>query len=89
MNKVITDFENLNIFDSREYLVIYGELKSFYVNNSEDPISVIEFLQNSMTKETLIEKEKITKEFVQYYLNMGRCIILLDALDEVEKSKRK
>lgn len=89
MNKVITDFENLNVFDSKEYLVIYGELKSFYVNNSENPISVIEFLQNSMTKETLIEKEKITKEFVQYYLNMGRCIILLDALDEVEKSKRK
>lgn len=88
MNKLIIDFENLNIFDSNNYLVIYGELKEFFENNSQKPMSVIDFLQNSMINETLLGKEEITKEFIQYYLNRGRCIILLDALDEVDKDKR-
>lgn len=26
---------------------------------------------------------------IEYYLKMGRCLILLDALDEVEKQKRE
>ena len=41
-----------------------------------------------MVNSTLIDKSEITYELIQYYLKVGRCIILLDALDEVEKSKK-
>ena len=75
----------MNIFRAAEYIVLYGELKSFYPNNVDTPISVLEFLKNSMRSNTLIE---VSDEFIQHYLDSGRCIILLDALDEVDKEKR-
>ena len=83
--KVINNYKDLNIFHSNEYLVIYGELKAFYPNGSDNAISVVEFLKNSIKSSTLMD---VSTDFVEYYLNAGRCIILLDALDEVEKSKR-
>lgn len=83
--KIINNYKELNIFHSEEYLVIYGELKSFYPNGVNAPISVVEFLRSSIRSSTLVD---VSREFVEFYLNSGRCIILLDALDEVEKSKR-
>ncbi len=83
--KIINDYKNLNIFKPEEYIVIYGELKAFYPDDSDAPVSVVEFLKNSIRSSTLID---VSSEFVQHYLDSGRCIILLDALDEVDKSKR-
>ena len=83
--KIINDFERLNIFRPEEYIVMYGELKYFYSNNVDSPVSVIEFLKNSIRTSTLID---VSTEFVQHYLDAGRCILLLDALDEVDKTKR-
>ncbi|HEX2945665.1 MAG TPA: hypothetical protein VHT96_06895, partial [Clostridia bacterium] len=56
MKKLINDYAYLNIIKSSDYLVIYGELKAFFPNNSESPISMLEFLQQSMENETLIDK---------------------------------
>lgn len=83
--KIINNYANLNIFHAEEYIVIYGELKAFYPNGSNSVISVIDFLKDSIKNSTLME---VSNEFVEYYLNSGRCIILLDALDEVDKQKR-
>lgn len=83
--KIINNYKELNFFHSDEYIVIYGELKSFYPNGSDSSISVVDFLKESIKNSTLMD---VPKEFVEHYLNAGRCIILLDALDEVEKSKR-
>lgn len=83
--KIINDYNNLNIFRSEEYLVICGELKAFYPSGSDSAISVIEFLRASIRSSTLMD---VSPEFVEHYLNAGRCIILLDALDEVEKTRR-
>ena len=88
LQKLINDFSDLNIFKSDEYLIIRGELKSFYPNNADSPISVERFLQNSMKSSTLMDESKISLELIRHYLQMGRCIILFDALDEVEKTKR-
>lgn len=82
---IINNYQKLNIFRADEYIVLYGDLKSFYPNNSDTPISVVEFLKNSIRSSTLIE---VSDEFVRHYLDSGRCIILLDALDEVDKTKR-
>ena len=89
LKKIINDYSELELFHSEEYLVIYGELKMFYPNNADSPISVKEFLQNSMKTSTLMDETKISMEFIEYYLKLGRCIILFDALDEVEKHKRE
>lgn len=83
--KIINDYKELDIFHSAEYLVICGELKAFYPTGSDTAISVIDFLRASIRSSTLMD---VPAEFVEHYLNAGRCIILLDALDEVEKSKR-
>lgn len=88
LKKLINDFCDMNILNSSEYLVIYGDLKSFYIEG-EQPISVVQFLQDSMVKETLMDEKFFPIDMIEYYIKMGRCLILLDALDEVEKQKRE
>lgn len=85
LKKIINDYNNLNIFQSENYIVIYGELKSFFSNSFDSSVSVIEFLKDCIRNSTLMD---VSSEFIEYYLNSGRCIILLDALDEVDKVKR-
>lgn len=89
MQKLILDYEELNIPDAGEYIIIYGELKKFFKNDSTDPISVIEFLKDCMKRETMLDDSIISTELISYYLKSGRCIILLDALDEVDKDLRQ
>ena len=88
LKKLINDFNEMNILNSSEYLVIYGELKSFYTEGKQ-PESVVSFLQNSMVKETMMDAKCFPTEMIDYYIKTGRCLILLDALDEVEKQKRE
>lgn len=83
--KIINDYKELDIFHSEEYLVVCGELKAFYPSGSDAAISVIDFLRASIRSSTLMD---VSADFVEHFLNAGRCLILLDALDEVEKSKR-
>lgn len=87
LKKIINDYKKMNILNGSEYLVIYGDLKSFYAEG-EQPVSVVKFLQDSMVKETLIDKNKLPIDMIEYYIKMGRCLILFDALDEVENPKR-
>ncbi len=87
LKKIINDFCSINILNSSDYLVIYGDLKSFYAEGDQ-PISVVKFLQNSMTKETLMDEKYLSIDMIEYYIKTGRCLILFDALDEVEKPKR-
>lgn len=89
MKNLINNIEQLAIPSIEEYIIIYGELKSFYIDGSEIPLSMVKFLQLSIKNSTLMDESKITTGFVEYYLKRGRCIILLDALDEVEQFKRK
>ena len=49
---------------------------------------MLEYLQNCMIKESLMNKRKITTDLIEYYIDAGRCVLLFDALDEVEKNKR-
>lgn len=89
MKKLMNDFENLNMLDASNYLVIYGELKMFYTSNSSIPLSMQEFLELCIKNSTLMDNSIVTKEFIDFYIKRGRCLILLDALDEVDKAKRK
>lgn len=87
LTKLITDFEQLNFLNNEEYLIIYGNLKNFKYDD-ECSMSMLEYLQNCIAKESIMDKKDITKEIIEYYIDSGRCLLLFDALDEVEKNKR-
>lgn len=88
LKKLINDHEELDILNCSDYLVIYGDLKTYY-EDGKNPISVVKYLQNSMIRETGLDEKIVSIELIEYYLKRGRCLILLDALDEVEKKKRE
>ena len=87
LTKLINDFEQLNFLNNEEYLIIYGDLKTFKYGD-DGSMSMLEYLQNCMIKESIMDKKYITKEMIEYYIDLGRCLLLFDALDEVEESKR-
>lgn len=87
LRKIINDYYEMNILNSEEYMVIYGDLKTFFKEVTK-PISMLRFLQNSMIEATMMDEKKISTDMIEHLIKMGRCIILLDALDEVEKDKR-
>lgn len=85
---LINNSTKLNLNNGNEHLVIYCDLKTFYTRGKKSKKSIPDFLQESMIAITGIDEEKISKDFIQHYLDLGRCIVLLDALDEVPKEVR-
>ena len=85
---LIGQYENMNILNADQDLVIYGRL-SDYVYNGKCPQSIIEYLQQSMMRFTLMDEAEISKDLINYYIENGKCIILLDALDEVPRGVRE
>lgn len=85
LRNIINNYTNLDIDNSQDYLLIYCDLKAYF-NGNVNKKTMIDFFQESMI--SIAGIEDISKEFISYYLNIGRCIVLLDALDEVPKSGR-
>lgn len=88
LKNIVINVNELNIPMSEKYLVIYCDLKTFYDPISEKQKSIIEFIQDSMISDTGMSRSELSSDFIDYYLNQGKCIVLLDALDEVSKEKR-
>jgi len=89
MHNLVNNFEKLHVNDSNKHLIIYCELKSFYSDiENNNKKSIIDYLQESIITKTGIDSSDVSKEFINYYLNIGRCIILFDGLDEVIKQNR-
>lgn len=88
LKNIINNYSKLNIDSSGEYLLIYCDLKAFYSKGNPNKKSVIDFLQESMINSTGLDEGLISKEFIQYHIDLGRCVVLLDALDEVPKEVR-
>lgn len=86
---VINNYNKMELFNDNVCLPIYCDLKDYHKQNPTKPCSIVDFLKNSIIKSTLIDNEKITTNFINHYLNSGRCLILFDALDEVKKEYRK
>ncbi|MDD3014510.1 MAG: NACHT domain-containing protein [Candidatus Gastranaerophilales bacterium] len=86
LRNVINNYTKLKIENIQEYLMIYCDLKTFYSNGNANKKTVIDFLEESMIN--LTGASNISKEFIEYYLKRGRCVVLLDALDEVPKNVR-
>ena len=87
LKNLINNTQNLNVDNINNYLIIYCDLKSYYSGNKGDAKPVSDFFVESMVSNLGIDD--ITNDFVNYYLKLGRCLILLDALDEVPQGKRE
>ncbi len=85
LRNIINNYSKLDIENSQDYLLIYCDLKAYF-NGNVNKKTMIDFFQESMI--SIAGIEDISKEFISYYLKIGRCIVLLDALDEVPKSGR-
>ncbi|MEN6419109.1 MAG: NACHT domain-containing protein [Clostridiaceae bacterium] len=88
LRKIVNSFEELKIEEAHEYLVILCDLKQFYSKDYSSKKSIIDFLQESMISLTGFDEFEISKPFIEYFLKLGRCIVLFDALDEVAKESR-
>lgn len=86
LRNIINNFSKINIDNIQDYILIYCDLKAYYNNGDFSKKTMVDFFQESMISVTGMED--ISKGFIRYYLDIGRCIILLDALDEVPKNLR-
>lgn len=86
LSNVINNYSELEVEHPTDYLVIYCDLKSFYNNGNNNGKTVLSFLHESIINQFGIDF--ITSDTISYYLHRGRCIILLDALDEVKRDVR-
>ena len=88
LRNILNNYAKLGFYDSRDYLVIYCDLKTYYTNGGSNKKSIPDFLQESIINTIGMDEEEISADFIRYHLSLGRCLVLLDALDEVPKNKR-
>lgn len=86
LSNIINNYSQLKIENPNDYFVIYCDLKSFYNNGGNNGKTVLSFLHESIINQFGIDY--ISTDLISYYLQRGRCIILLDALDEVKRDVR-
>ena len=87
LRNLIINHNKLIISDADEFLPIFCDMKN-YLTETVKHRPMTEYLQESMISATALEKDDISMEFINYHLSRGRCLILLDALDEVPKESR-
>lgn len=85
IQNIIVNYSNLNIAGGEDHIVIYGEIK-WFINEDGSYKTMLEFIKLCISQATMMT---VTDEFIQYHLRMGRCVLLLDALDEVPMEKRR
>lgn len=88
LKNLINKYEEIENFSGSDCLPIYCDLKLFSEFSKGKGYSITDFLLDCMVKTTLYERDKLNKSFLEYYLNRGRCFILFDALDEVDRNER-
>ena len=86
LRNIINNFSKIHIDNIQDYILIYCDLKAYYNSSDYGKKTMVDFFQESMI--SISGMEGISKEFICYYLDIGRCIVLLDALDEVPKNLR-
>ena len=86
LKNLVNNTNKLCLSNADDYLIILCDLKAYYIGDKGDAKPVVDFFLESMVSSLGIDS--ITKEFLHHYLKIGRCLILLDAIDEIPKSKR-
>ena len=77
----------LQSFDKKPYLIIRGDIKRL-INNDGTFKSMSDYLRESFTSGCLHDESELHPDFLMKCLKAGRCLVLLDALDEVASDQR-
>ncbi|MBU3177649.1 NACHT domain-containing protein [Clostridium estertheticum] len=87
LKNMINEYKDLDVLDAKQMLPIYCDLKKFSEKiNKSMSYTIKDFLVDSMKYDTSLNE--ISQKFLDYYLEKGQCLILFDALDEVNSSER-
>lgn len=89
LKNFVINYEKVNILHNKGYIVIYCDLKNYLRFSDGKPYPISSFFVESMIEESGLSAKEINEEFLNYYLRTGRCLILLDALDEVPGQHRQ
>lgn len=91
LKNLITNYNKLSMFNCEEILPIYCNLKEFsaFSHKNSTAYSIEDFLVDSVIHTSGLDKTKITKDFLNFYIQSGRCLLLFDALDEVDNEDRE
>jgi len=91
LKNLINNYNELNMFNFEEILPIYCNLKEFstFSHKNSTGYSIEDFLVDSITHTSGLDRAKVTKEFLNFYMQSGRCLLLFDALDEVDNEDRE
>lgn len=74
-------------FDERPLLIIRGDIKRL-IHPDGHFKTMMEFLEECFAHDSLRRSDEIYPDFLDLCLKAGRCLILLDALDEVGNDQR-
>lgn len=77
----------LTVFKEKPFLIIQGDLKKMITSDGLF-MSMDEYLEKCFIHASLQEPNKLSPQFLERCLKAGRCLILLDALDEVGSDQR-
>lgn len=86
LKNIVNNYSKMHFNHAEDYLVIHCDLKSYY-SRLEIHRSLPDFFHDSMVD--LSGSDSLSKEIIQHYIYTGRCLVLLDALDEVPKAGRQ
>lgn len=88
LRNLINHYDAMSYSDCERYLVIYCDMKTYYSNGESNQKSIPDFLQETIINTTGLDQSEISLAFIRYHLQLGRCLVLMDALDEVPKANR-
>ncbi|WP_314590150.1 NACHT domain-containing protein [Paenibacillus terrigena] len=91
LKNLINNYSKLDIFNCDEIMPIYCNLKEFstFSLKNSTAYSIDDFLVDSIIHTSGLDRSKITKDFLNFYMQSGRCLLLFDALDEVDNEDRE
>lgn len=88
LRKLCVSPQLVNGFIDKPLLIIRGEIKRL-IRNDGTRRSMQEFLEESFTHNSLCDSSEVNQDFITECLKERRCMLLLDALDEVSNEQRE
>ena len=74
-------------YSDQPLLVLYGDIKRM-IDKDGIPLPMTDYLERCLIAGTMKKSEQVAPNFLENCLRAGRCLILLDALDEVGSDYR-
>ena len=87
LKKICVDPSIIRNYVESPFLILYGDIKNM-VRSDGTVKPMLDYLEERLNAATFEKSTSISPHFLEDCLNAGRCLILLDALDEVGNDLR-